>query len=153
MKPHIRWLIRRDMPEVLRIERSSFEFPWTESEFINALRQRNTIGMVAELDEVVVGYMIYELHRNRLQLWSIAVHPEFRRQGIGSAMVEKLASKLTHQRRSKIDAEVRETNLDAQFFFRDSGFRATNVIRDHYPDTTEDAYLFVYRSPKASAVG
>ena len=48
---HIRWMIRRDMAEVLEIERAAFEFPWFEEEFIRCLRQRNCIGMVAEHGE------------------------------------------------------------------------------------------------------
>ena len=52
---HIRWMIRRDMPEVLQIEAASFEFPWLEDDFIRCLRQRNCIGMVAEYDDRVVG--------------------------------------------------------------------------------------------------
>ena len=46
LRVHIRWMIRRDMAEVLDIERQCFEFPWTEDEFINCLRQRNAIGMI-----------------------------------------------------------------------------------------------------------
>ena len=41
---HIRWMIRRDMPEVLAIEHASFEYPWCEEEFLRVLRQRNCIG-------------------------------------------------------------------------------------------------------------
>jgi ribosomal-protein-alanine N-acetyltransferase len=41
--------------------------------------------------------------------------------------------------------EVRETNLAAQLFFRESGFRAVSLLRDFYEDTTEDAYLMQYR--------
>ena len=37
----IRFLIRRDMSEVLEIEQDSFEFAWTEEEFLCCLRQRN----------------------------------------------------------------------------------------------------------------
>ena len=44
LKPQIRWLIRRDMPEVMEIENRSFEFPWVEDEFLACLRQRNCIG-------------------------------------------------------------------------------------------------------------
>ena len=51
---HIRWMIRRDMPEVLSIENESFEFPWSEEDFIRCLRQRNCIGMVAEHHDRVV---------------------------------------------------------------------------------------------------
>lgn len=142
---HIRWMIRRDMPEVLNIESSSFEFPWSEDDFIRCLRQRNCIGMVAEYDQQVVGLMIYELHKTRLHILNFAVSPAFRRLGVGAQMVQKLIGKLSPQRRTKVLLEVRETNLSAQLFFRNLGFRATNVLRDFYEDTTEDAYLMSYR--------
>ena len=60
---HVRWMIRRDMPEVLTIEQEAFEFPWSEEDFTRCLRQRNCIGMVAEMADSVVAFMIYELHR------------------------------------------------------------------------------------------
>ena len=145
MKVHIRWMIRRDMPEILRIEQSSFEFPWSEEDFVRCLRQRNCIGMVAEADERIVGFMIYELHKNRLHILNFAVGAEFRRNGVGRQMAAKLVSKLSYQRRTRILLEVRETNLDAQLFFRNVGFRAVSVLRDFYEDTTEDAYMMEHR--------
>ena len=80
LRVHIRWMIRRDMPEVLDIERAAFEFPWFEEEFIRCLRQRNCIGMVAEHAERVVGFMIYELHKTRLHILNFAVAADLRRQ-------------------------------------------------------------------------
>ncbi len=142
---HIRWMIRRDMPSVLAIEETSFEFPWSEEEFIRCLRQRNCIGMVAERDDQVVGFMIYELHKNRLHLLNFAVNPNCRRASVGRSMIDKLASKLSLDRRNRIMLEVRETNLDAQLFFKQLGFRAISVLRDFYEDTTEDAYLMQFR--------
>lgn len=142
---HIRWMIRRDMPEVLRIEAESFEFPWLEEDFIRCLRQRNCIGMVAEANDQVVGFMIYELHKNQLHILNFSVLPEARRTGVGAQMVQKLIGKLSHQRRNKILLEVRETNLSAQLFFRRLGFRAVSLLRDYYEDTTEDAYVMQYR--------
>jgi ribosomal-protein-alanine N-acetyltransferase len=148
---HIRWMIRRDMAEVLQIEDRSFEFSWSEEDFIRCLRQRNCIGMIAEHSERVVGFMIYELHRNRLHVLNFAVHPDFRRRQVGTQMLRKLVSKLSPQRRSRIMLEVRETNLDAQLFFRDLGFRAVSLLRDFYEDTTEDAYLMQFRYTAAAA--
>jgi ribosomal-protein-alanine N-acetyltransferase len=142
---HIRWMIRRDMPEVLTVEGQAFEYPWSEDDFVRCLRQRNCIGMVAEHNERVVGFMIYELHKNRLHILNFAVHEQFRRKGIGSQMIRKLISKLSPQRRSRIMLEIRETNLGAQLFFRDVGFKAISLLRDFYEDTTEDAYLMQYR--------
>jgi [ribosomal protein S18]-alanine N-acetyltransferase len=141
---HIRWMIRRDMPEVLAIEHASFEYPWCEEEFLRVLRQRNCIGMVAELGERIVGFMIYELHRNKIQVLDFATHAEFRRKGIGRQMIAKLVGKLSTQRRNRIALYVRETNLAGQLFYRISGFRASEVAREHYADSGEDAYLMQY---------
>jgi ribosomal-protein-alanine N-acetyltransferase len=142
---HVRWMIRRDRIEVLHIENESFEFPWSEDDFIRCLRQRNCISMVAEHNERLAGFMIYELHKHRLHVLSLAVTNEFRRHGVGRQMVQKLIGQLSLQRRNRIMLEIRETNLAAQIFFRQLGFRAISVLRDFYIDTTEDAYLMQYR--------
>ncbi len=142
---HIRWMIRRDMPDVLDIEADSFEFSWLEEDFIRCLRQRNCIGMVAEQDEMVVGFMIYELHKSRLHVLNFAVSRDGRRRGVGNRMIAKLIGKLSPQRRTRIVLEVRETNLAAQLFFRTAGFRAVSVLRDYYEDSPEDAYVMQYR--------
>ncbi len=147
LRVHIRWMIRRDMPEVLDVESEAFEFPWTEEDFIRCLQQRNCIGMVAEHDEQVVGFMIYELHKTRLHILNFAVSEAHRRLGVGTQMVDKLVSKLSQQRRTRITLEVRETNLAAQLFFRTKQFRAISVLRAFYEDTPEDAYFMQFRYP------
>jgi ribosomal-protein-alanine N-acetyltransferase len=138
-------MIRRDMPEVLRAEQDSFEYAWTEEDFLKCLRQRNCIGMVAECDEHVVGFMIYELHKAKLHVLNFAVHPDHRRTGVGRAMVAKLIGKLSSHRRTKISLAVRETNLAAQLFFKATNFRATKVMRGYYEDSGEDAFHMQYR--------
>lgn len=144
LKVQIRWLIRRDMAEVLDIERTSFEFAWTEEDFLCCLRQRNCIGMVAEAGGEIVGFMIYELHKDKLRILNFAVGGPVRRQGVGAQMVRRLIDKLSQQRRKEIVLDVRERNLSAQLFFRHQGFRAVGVLRNYYEDTTEDAYSMQY---------
>ncbi len=142
---HIRWMIRADMPHVLRIEHQSFDSPWNDEDFARCLRQRNIIGMVALLGEEVVGHMIYELCKTRLQVINFAVRKDIRRMRVGEAMVKKLKSKLSLFGRNKIRLEVRETNLVAQLFFRDQGFRAVNTVRNRYEKADEDAYIMQHR--------
>ena len=161
---HIRWMIRRDLPEVLAIEDESFEFPWPEKAFVLCLRQRNSVVMVAEYNDRVVGFMLYELLPDRLHVLNFAVAADCRRRGVGSQMVAELAGKLAdrgrlrrfekHHSLSMILLEVRETNLAAQLFFRQHGFRAVSVLRDYHQDTSEDAYLlrYDYRQSKPAAV-
>ncbi len=141
---HVRWMIRRDMQEVVAIEREAFEFPWSEEDFTRCLRQRNCIGMAGEVADSVVAFMVYELQRTRLHVINFAVLRSHRRLGIGSHLLQKLLGKLTPEHRSRVLLEVRETNLPAQLFFRAHGFRAVSVLKDFYQDTTEDAYLMEY---------
>ncbi len=140
VRTHIRWMIRRDMAEVLAIEQGSFEYPWAEEDFLRCLRERNCIGMVAEMGDKVLGYMLYELCKAKLHVINFAVDPAYRRVGIAAHMVSKLVSKLASHRRTRITLEVRETNLAAQLFFRAQRFRATKVLPGFYEDTGEAAY-------------
>jgi ribosomal-protein-alanine N-acetyltransferase len=176
-------MIRRDMAEVLEIEDHSFEFPWTEKDFIRCLRQRNCIGMVAETLDIecplctgpqktercqnnegcdgsgivepsrVVGFMIYELYKTRLHVLSIAVHRDCRRHGVASTLIDKLKGKVSHQHRDKIRLETRERNIVAQNFFKSQGFKAIQVLKDFYEDTTEDAYVMEFRVQDKQLVG
>jgi [ribosomal protein S18]-alanine N-acetyltransferase len=142
---HIRWMIRRDMPDVMAIELASFEHAWCEDDFLRCLRQRNCIGQVAERGDTILGFMIYELWRTQLRLLNFAVHPGARREGIGGLMAKKLIYKLCGHRRQKITLAVREGNTPAQLFFRAHRFRAAKLLRGYYEDTGEDAYQMEYK--------
>ena len=127
----IRWLIRRDMPEVLEIENRSFQNPWTHDDFIACLRQRSVIGVVAESKgkgSTIFWFMLYELHGDKLVLLNFAVAPEVRRTGVGLAMAQRLIDNLAQQRRRLITAETSEENLPAQLFFADCGFKANRCV-------------------------
>ena len=84
-KYHVRWMIRRDMPEVLSIEGKNYSFldpdfemfqttklAWKEEDFLKHLRQKNVIGMVAEKREEVCGYVVYELYTSHIEINKLA---------------------------------------------------------------------------------
>jgi ribosomal-protein-alanine N-acetyltransferase len=144
LRLHIRWMIRRDMPEVLAIEGENFEFPWLEDDFVRCFRQRNCIGMVAEHEDRVVGSMIYELQKTCIHVLNFAVANDYQRRGVGSQMIAKLIAKLSAQRCTRIRFKVRETNLSGQQFLRACGFRAVSVVRNCYEETSEDGYLMQF---------
>ncbi len=148
--PYIRWMLDRDLPEILAIEFECYDSPWMEEDFIRCLRQRNCIGMVAEHEDRVVGFMIYELHKHRIDITNFTVAVACHRCGVGTQMLDKMKAKLSLQRRSRLSLEVRESNLPAQLFYRDMGFHAVNVLREFYPDTDEDAYVMEFVHPEAA---
>jgi len=142
---HIRWMIESNMPDVLAIENQSFEHPWTDQDFSNTLRQRNCIGFVTEIEDEIAGYMIYELNKKTLNLLNIAVNPKFLRTGVGTAMINKLKSKLKIARRVQISADISEKNTNAHFFFKSCNFLAVSVLYDHYDMNRElAAYIFIF---------
>lgn len=143
----VRWMIRRDLTSVLDIERQGFEFPWTEEDFLSCLRQRNCIGTVAEIKKEIVGFMVYELTKQKINILNFGVSRSYRRQSVGTSMIDRLKAKLSPETRNMITLDVRESNLDAQLFFKANGFEAFNVLRGNYDDTDEDAYQFCYTLP------
>lgn len=145
---HIRWMIRRDMPEVWEIEKACFPQPWSEEDFIRCLRQRNMVGMVAEYKGDVVGFDVYELHKHRLHILSIATRIDFWRHGIATRLIDKLKGKINPKTRRELTADVSEYSLNAQLFFRSQGFRCAKICRDHFNDGT-DAYFMRYRVRKS----
>ena len=151
---HIRWMISRDLPQVLAIEVSRFANPLTEREFSALLHEQQIIAMVAERDEEIVGFMIYRLCSGRLILLQIAVREDLILNGIGTQMVKKLRAKLSVGRRTHvdivstggrthIDIDIRETNLGGQLFLASCGFKATKIDRKAFQDTGESSYRMI----------
>jgi len=143
MVGYVRWMVKRDLVDVLRIEKGSFEFSWCMRDFVGCFGCRDCVCLVVEVGGRVVGYMIYEDVGGVFRILNIAVCSCFRRQGFGGVLVGKLVEKLGY-RGSRVVLEVRESNLGAQLFFRSCGFRAVEVLNDFYSDVDEDAYLMEY---------
>ena len=135
----VRWMIRRDLPLVITIENECFDYAWEEEDFISVLRQSNCIGMVVEEDDVVMGYMVYELSKKHIELLNLGVHPDVQNRGYGTALIDRLKDKIDEQRRHTLLLNVRETNLQAQLFLRNRGFVASKIRRGYF-DNGEDAY-------------
>ena len=154
----LRWMIERDFQEVIGIEEARCAWPWTQQDLAGCLRRKNCIGQVAEIYEpqtkrhgAIAGFLIYELAKGELGIVNMAVHAACERQGVGTELVGKLVALLSPQkgRRKKIVAEVRETNVEAQLFFKALGFKAVAVIDSPYIENDEDGIAFEYRLGEA----
>lgn len=118
---HVRWMIRRDLPDVFSIEASNGG-AWSEEDFLCCLRKRNCIGMVAEYGENIIGFMVYELHKYKLNVLTMGVDKARHRRGAGSAMVKRLQDKLSSYRRTSITFTLYETATDFLMFLKHHGF-------------------------------
>jgi len=129
----------------MQIERSSFPDPWKETEFLDCLKQRHVTGRTLSRRGSVLGFVVYGIHRQRIQILNLAVDPVYRRQGVATKLINALKECLVppHTCR-RIRTEVRETNLGAQLFFKKQEFKAVKILRNFYDGTDEDAYVMKY---------
>jgi len=151
---HVRWMVRRDLAEVAEIERQSFAECWEDDGFREVLRRRNVIGMVADDGRRVVGYMVYELHRDRIELLRLAVAADRRREGVGERLVAKLKGRIApfHGRRERmsIDVPEPEATIEACRFLASQGF-ASRLVRDGGPHVYR--FAFAHLMDEAALLG
>lgn len=144
----ISWATRSHMLRILEIELSNYAEPWTESRFVELLKNRAVIGMVASIGNHVltagktVGFVIYLLDKKHIEVLNLAVDPSHHRLGVGWSLVQKLKSKISGKR-DKILARIGEDNISGQLFAKAVGFDVIGVQReaDH---GTGDSYVFEF---------
>lgn len=141
---HIRWMIERDIPELVTMQQSLFsshQAEEAEGEKLRwYLRQRNIIGKIAEQGTTITGFIAYRLHQQRNHVLDCVVDPTLRRRGIGMQLVNEVACVSRKKKLARVTLNTRERNLPGQLFYRDQGFRATRVRRNFYEDTEEDDF-------------
>lgn len=133
----IRWLIRRDVAQVLVVDEASFVDCWKEADLLEQLRQRNCVALVAEhtATQIILGYIIYELHKDTLRIIRLAVYPQHRRQGIAARMVQRIKNIMSTRGVRAILLDINEQNLPGQLFCRSQDFRGEyrdDAIRFRY---------------------
>jgi len=145
----LRWCNRNDLEEVAEIEAESFSDHWDERDFLKYLESHRCVFIVAEFDGRILGFMIYRLHKDHIELVNLAVRKAYLRLTIGSQLVAAMKCKLTKTRR-RIACVVVESNLEAQLFMRFCEFRCISTLRAASHDGKEDEYQFVFNHSLAA---
>lgn len=138
----IRPMRLEDLPEVMRIERASFPTPWSEGSFRGELlNNRYARYFVAEAPGHLAGYAGVWIILKEAHVTNIAVHPDYRRRGIGRRLLETLIDRAIAEGCDTITLEVRKSNFSAQALYRQYGFEPKGIRRGYYIDTNEDAII------------
>jgi ribosomal-protein-alanine acetyltransferase len=137
----IRSAVPADAPALVAIERRAFSDPWSEASFREALTSPWTFGLVAETSRSPAGYLIGRDVAGSGEVLNLAVAPEFRRRGIGSALLLAGIGALRHRKVDEVFLEVRESNRSAQALYLSHGFRAVGQRAAYYRNPREDALV------------
>lgn len=144
---HIRPMQIGDLEQVQAIDRLSFSMPWPPNTYRYELTENPAaILWVAEAcrpndDCKVVGMIVIWLILDEAHIATIAIHPDYRRVGIGARMLKVGLDEALKRGASQAMLEVRAGNSGAQELYRKFGFEVVYRRPRYYKDNHEDALL------------
>lgn len=134
-----------DLDQLMEIERMSFRTPWLRQVFLEELeRDWAHVEVVRERGgSTVVGFINYWLVRDEIHLLNIAVHPDQRRRGLATQLLDHLIAFARKNRCRYVTLEVRRSNQAAIRLYRRFGFQSVGVRPRYYVEDGEDAIVMV----------
>jgi ribosomal-protein-alanine N-acetyltransferase len=139
-----------DLPSVIAIERRSFPTPWSLAMFVLELSKPSGICLAAEDDGELAGYLVCARYDDVWHLMNVAVHPDRRRRGVATDLIERLFEEAGDGARFTL--EVRVSNIAAIEMYRRFGFRSAGRRRRYYHDNGEDALIMWLEAAEGASV-
>ena len=130
-----------DIANIVEVETKSFEIPWSKESFENELKNKLALYLVAKVDEKAVGYIVVWKIFDEGHITNVAVHPDFRGQGLARALISELLSLCRKDGIVSFTLEVRESNIVAQKLYKSFGFVESGKRKGYYSDNNEDAII------------
>jgi [ribosomal protein S18]-alanine N-acetyltransferase len=138
----VRRMTLEDVPAVHEIDVLSFSLPWPERSFhFELTKNQVSRGWVAELDGKIAAMLMIWFVVDEAHIATIAVHPDFRRKGIGEQILLHALRAAHSEGAQRAFLEVRAGNSAAQAMYRKYGFELAGVRPGYYKDNNEDAFL------------
>ena len=129
------------VPQMAEVEKLCFSEPWSEETIYDELDTPLSRYFVCTQEERVLGYIGTRILLDECDITNIAVHPDCRRQGIATIVLDELKKHVTEHRVRVLHLEVREGNIPARAFYEKSGFAPVGRRKNYYNLPTEDAIL------------
>ncbi len=114
---------------------------WSEKSVASELENDLSYWLVAEDDGTVAGYVGSQTVMDETDMMNVAVHPDYRRQGIAEELVTALIRALKEKGSHCLTLEVRASNLPAQKLYEKLGFDQIGLRRNYYRNPREDALI------------
>ena len=126
---------------VSALEAECFSHPWSKKSLEESLGRDNSLFLVAVENGAVIGYAGMEVIVDEGYIFNVAVSPDFRRRGVGFALVRELVTCGMKNSLCFITLEVRESNAAAISLYSKFGFIKAGERKNYYSDPTENAVI------------
>lgn len=131
-----------DLDDIYELDVQTFAMPWSkEALSYDILENDNAFVIVAEYEGEFAGYADIWTVLDEADLNSIAVRVDFRRKGIGDAIMLAMIEMLSTSGVATINLEVRVNNMPAIKLYKKYGFNECGVRPGYYLDNGEDALI------------
>lgn len=127
-----------DLQYIQKISNLVIKTKYSLNTFQDLLKKFPDFFIVAEVDQVIVGFVVCEVKRPKGIIYAMAVMPEFQRKGIGKMLMQELEYRLKIHKVREVYLHVRKSNLQAKKFYSMLGFDEVKTISAFYSDG-EDA--------------
>lgn len=126
---------------VAALEEQHFSTPWSESELQKTLQDETTVFWIAFIGDQPVGYISRTHSFETMDILTVCVAQESRRQGIARALLAFLEAEARDKSVDKIFLEVRESNAAARALYERCGYCEISRRKRYYKDPVEDALI------------
>jgi ribosomal-protein-alanine N-acetyltransferase len=126
---------------ILRIERASFDPPWSENTLKGEFGRGDTFFSVAEDNGAVLGFVLLRLMSGEAELFQLAVTDAYRRSGIGGRLLAAALGFARSGGAQSVYLEVRPSNEAAVRLYENYGFSRQGRRKNYYANPVEDAAL------------
>ena len=120
-----------DVPEVVAIERASYQFPWSDGIFRDCLRV-GYICRVVTVDRQVMGYGVMSVGAGEAHILNVCVAAGFRCRGGGKKLLLCLLERAHAAGMAEAFLEVRPSNTTAIRLYQSIGFEQMGTRRGYY---------------------
>lgn len=145
MNVHVSIMDENDIDDVLEISNLSFSSPWSRLSYEQELNNSLAKYFVAKIDNKVVGFIGTWIIVDESHITNVAVHPNYRKLGIGSKLIESMLNYCNEKNCTAYTLEVRESNKAAISVYEKHGFIIDGIRKEYYQDNKENALLMWLR--------
>ncbi len=135
-------MLIEDLDQIQEIESLSFTIPWSREAFVQELTANRFAHYITVRDNSrVAAYGGMWLILNEAHITNLAVHPEYRRKGIGKILIRGMIEYGISRKIDSFTLEVRASNHIALKLYEDLGFVKAGIRKGYYSDINEDAII------------
>jgi [ribosomal protein S18]-alanine N-acetyltransferase len=132
-----------DIDEIVVIEKSVYDFPWTAGNFRDSVKAEYSCWTYRNPSDELVGYGVLMFGVDEAHLLNLSIGKEFQRRGHGAHLLEHFVRVAQGHEAKLMFLEVRPTNLAGRRLYERYGFKHVGTRKAYYPSFSgrEDALV------------